>query len=225
MAERRAAVLLWLLLLSGAGSAWAAEAIGWDSLSAPERELLQEWEPRWASLPDEQQQRLRDNAQAWLRLTPEERAGFRARAGAWDALPAAERARRRERFEAFQRMPPEEQARLRREFQRFRGLPPEQRRRLREEFERMTPAERRAFLLGARARETAEVARRAFAFVPPEERPATLQMLREFLPEDRRRLRALAQRLPPPAREELRRELLARSVAERSAYLRERLGE
>ncbi len=89
----------------------------------------------------------------------------------------------------------------------------------------MSPAERRAFLMGARARETADVARRAFAFVPPEERPATLQMLREFAPEDRQRLRELAHRLGPAQREELRRDLLRRPPGERSAYLRDRLGQ
>ena len=87
----------------------------------------------------------------------------------------------------------------------------------------MTPGERRAFLLGARTRDMAEVARRAFAFVPPEERPATLQMLRDLVPEDRQRLRELARRLGPAERETLRKELLQIEPAARSAHLRARL--
>jgi hypothetical protein len=102
-------------------------------------------------------------------------------------------------------------------------LPPGQRRALREEFQRMGPEQRRAFLLGARARDTAEIARRVFAFVPPEERAATLLMLRELAPEDRKRLRELARRGGPEHREQLRLELLRRVPADRPAWIREQL--
>jgi hypothetical protein len=121
--------------------------------------------------------------------------------------------------------PPFQQAGIRHEFQRFGNLPPEQRHRLRAKFEQMPPSERRAFLLGARARELAEVARRAFAFVPPEERARTLEMLRDLPVEDRQRLRELTRRLSPAQREELRRALLQHDRDGRSGLLRERLGE
>jgi hypothetical protein len=210
----------WLLLgvlQSALAVAVAAEPVPWSALAPSEQELLAPWETRWPALNSEHQQRLRDNARAWLQLTPEEREQFKARIGAWEAMPPGERARLRERYEAFLLLPPEERQRLRRGFQRFRDLPPEQRRRLRQEFERMSPAERRAFLLGAQARDTADTARRAFAFVPPEERPATLQMLRELSREDRQRLRDLVPRLAPEQRDALRRDLLQRDPAQRSA--------
>lgn len=222
--RRRASA--WLLLLAlGFGPARAAESTMWADLSRPEQGLLAPWAERWPTLAPDQQQRLLGNARAWLKLSPEERAQFHARSGAWEALPPAQRARLRERYEAFQRLPPDEQARLKGEFQRFRQLPQGQRRALREKFERMTPEERRAFLLGARMRDTADIARRAFAFVPPEERPATLDMLRQLGREDRQNLRELVRRLGPGQREELRRELLARPAAERSGWIRQRLGQ
>jgi hypothetical protein len=128
----------------------------------------------------------------------------------------------RERYEVYRQMPAEDRVRLRQEFRRFRDLPPQHRARLREQFEQMSPAERRAFLMGAQAREAAAAARRAFAFVPPAERVDTWQMLRQLDPEARQLLRRIVSRLDPEERDALRRELLTTDPEGRLALLRER---
>ena len=222
--------LLWALCLLPA-LAVAQEApsgstqLAWDSLQAEQQALLAPFAERWDALPLGQRAQLLANAERLLELPEAERRLLKERMGQWQALPPAERARLRERFEAYRALTPEQQRRLRGEFQRFRDLPPAQRAELRQRFQAMSPAERRAFLLGARARDQAELARRAFAFVPPEQREATWEMFRQLSADDRQRLRRLVERMPPWRREQVRQTLLEMAPEARSDWLRQQLAQ
>ena len=228
MAAKRSPWVRWLTALVAGlcfACAQAQPSLPWSSLDAEQQEILSAFAARWEQMPLEQRAQLLANAERLRKLPPEQREQLKHKLDQWQAMPADERARLRERFQAFQAMPPGEQDRLRREFERFNNLPPQERQRLRREFEQMSPEQRRAFMLGAKARQAAEVARRLFAFVPPEERQATWDMLQRLSREDRRRMRELVRRMPPWQREELRKELLATPAEGRSDYLRQRLVE
>ncbi len=203
----------------------AAQTVAWDALAPAERDQLAAWREPWPKLQPEQQQRLLRNARHWLGLSEGERLALQHRVDAWNTLPAAERARIREHAAAFERLGPQERAALEASYRRAQTMAPVERDALRQEFEQLGPSERRTLLIGEAERELASVAQQAFAFVPSEEQPATLDMLRGLAPGDRTRLATLARRIGPEARSQLRRELLALSREQRSAYLRKRLGE
>lgn len=197
-----------------------SDPLSWDALDGEQQALLAPFSERWMQLPLGQRAQLLANAERLRRLPEAERAEVKQRLERWQSLPADERAGLRQRYEAFQALSPDQQRRLRHERQRFRDLPPEQRDALRQRFEQMGPRERRAFLLGAGARDQAEQAQRAFPFVPREERAATLEMFRLLEREDRQRLRRLIERMPPWRREEVRQSLLSMTPDARSAWLR-----
>lgn len=213
----------WWLAVALAAALPAAAQSAWESLPEAERALLAPWQGRWDTLDAEQRDRLRRNTRHWLGLDATQRAALQARLAAWDALPPAERARIRERAAAWQRMDEGERASLRASFGRLRAMAPIEREQLREAFAQLGTSERRTLLVAEDDLALAEVARRAFAFVPPDERGATLDMLRALPEADRTRLGELARRLDAAQRAQLRRELLAQPREARGAYVRQRL--
>ena len=220
MSDRRR--LAWLVLALCAALPAAAQS-GWDALPAEERALLAPWQTRWEALDAAQRERLRRNTRHWLSLDAAQRAQLQARLAAWEAMPPAQRAQIRERAAAWQRLAPSEQAALRASHAQVQAMAPVERAAMRDAFAQVGTSEKRALLVGENEQALAEVAREAFAFVPPDARGATLDMLRSLAPGDRELLATLASRIGPEQRDPLRRELLARPRAQRGAYLRERL--
>ena len=212
----------WLLVALAAS--WAAAAqTGWDVLPNEERALLAPWEARWDALEPAQREQLRRNTRHWLALDAAQRTALQSRLAAWDALPAAERARIREHAATWQQMSEEERAAVRASHARLQAMAPVERDAMRTAFDQLGTSERRALLVVGDERALAGVAQQAFAFVPPEERAATLDMLRAMPAAERERLATLARRIGPDERATLRRELLARPPPQRAAYVLERL--
>ena len=215
----RAIWLAWALALALP----AAAQSGWQSLPEAERALLAPWQARWDALDAAQRERLRRNTRHWLGLDAAQRAALTARLAAWDTLPPAQRTQTRAHAEAWERMDESQRARLRASRATLQAMAPVERDAMHAAFEQLGTSERRNLLVAQDELALAEVAQQAFAFVPPEERTATLDMLRGLLPAERLRLATLARRIGPDQRAVLRRELLAKPRSERGAYLRARL--
>ena len=143
---------------------------------------------------------------------------------AWDALPAAQRAQRRGPFAAWQSLSPDERERVRAAATRMAALSPEQQQALRDEFESLPPDVRQDWWLGPEIGPGFSQLRPLFAFVPEQDRPALLALLRALSPQARADLALLARRLPANERESLRRDLVAAPAAEREALIRARAG-
>jgi hypothetical protein len=103
------------------------------------------------------------------------------------------------------------------------ALSPTQAASLRAAFDALPPDERQDWWLGPGIGAGFAQLRPLFAFVPQDERPELLQMLRDLSPAAREDLALLATRLPANERESLRRELLAAPATERQAILERRL--
>lgn len=215
--------LLFVLALAAALPAVAAS--GWEDLAAAERELLAPWQSRWDTLDAAQRDRLLRNTRHWLGLDEAARVRLQARIAAWDALPPAERARIRERAVAWRAMDETERQALRLSRHALQAMAPIEREQLREAFAQLGTSQKQALLVAQDEQDLAQIARKAFAYVPPEERTATLEMLRGLSAQDRARLGELARRLGPDRRAELRRELLARPREQRAAHIQQRLAQ
>lgn len=218
MNRRRA----WLTLALAVALPAAAQS-EWQSLPEAERAVLAPWATRWDALDAAQRERLRRNTQHWLGLDRAQRAALEARLAAWDALPPAQRTRIREHAAAWEKMDEGQRAALRASRMRLQAMAPMERAALHVGFEQLGSSERRTLLVTEDALALAQIAQQAFAFVPPEERAATLDMLRTLPPADRLRLATLARRIGPEQRAELRKDLLATPREERAAYLRRRM--
>ncbi|SDE13450.1 DUF3106 domain-containing protein [Aquimonas voraii] len=178
-------------------------------------------------------------AESWPRLQPAQRAELWARARRWEALGEPERLRFEQRAAAYRSLPPLQRADLRERHARWAGFDAatqstlraleaglasataEEQSTLRAQFEALPEAVRRGLLAG-KTPELAELAREAFAFVPEEEREATVELLRGLGETEHGLLRRMARRLDPAAREALRAELLAAEPPARAALVRDR---
>ncbi len=125
----------------------------------------------------------------------------------------------RESYEKFKQLPPEQQQRIRQAFKRFGSLPPEQRENLREKFNQMSPAERKAFLLGAESQNRAGILREFMQSMPQEERRETRQALSPLNMEQRRTFIRTWRALPPDQRDAYRKRIVQMSPEERAAEL------
>lgn len=178
-------------------------------------------------------------AESWPRLQPAQRAELLARARQWQALGEPERQRFEQRAAAYQALAPLQRAELRERHARWAGFDAatqstlraleaglasataEEQAALRAQFEALPEAVRRGLLAG-KPPELAELAREAFAFVPEDEREATIELLRGLGETEHGLLRRMARRLDPAAREALRADLLAAEPLARAALVRER---
>ena len=94
----------------------------------------------------------------------------------------------------------------------------------REAFDALPAQAREPWWLGPALGEWFSPVQPLFAYVPQDQRPPLLAMLRALSPQARDDLALLARRLPAAERERLRRELLEAPAQEREALVRERLG-
>ena len=174
-------------------------------------------------LPPAAQAGVRENARRWDGFPPAEQAAFRQRAAQWDALPRAERDQRRERYQAWQALSPGERAQAQAAGAQYAAMAPDVQAAWRAQFEAMDRSERRGWLFGPSLGADYVALQPLLAQVPEAEHAALLRTLRSMTPQQRRDLGVLAQRTPPAARAELRRELVSVSASERGDWLWRRL--
>ncbi len=207
-AERRR-VLACVLGLVAVLSLAVATASEWDALEPEVRALLEPLRAGWTVLAPDARERVAGQARSWLAASTEEREALRERHRQWLEMPAAERLALRERLLAWQALDESERAALDAAHTRLTSMPASERDALRQRFEALAPDARRAYLLPPQRRAAVGLALRLFPFVPPDEREATLDLLVGLGDAGRAALDARSRRLPPAAREALRRELLA----------------
>ncbi|MFC7301751.1 DUF3106 domain-containing protein [Cognatiluteimonas weifangensis] len=195
--------LLWL--------ATAALALGAQDLSLP------------LSVPPPLQQQLRERQARWQALAPAQQQALQQRRRAWDALPLAERRERRERWQAWQALPPREQWQVRTAADAFAALPPAQQQALRAHYALLDAGTRHGWLLGPTLGAAYPRLQPLLLQVPAAQRAPLLAVLRTLTPAELDALAILAQRIAPPQRDALRRELISTSAANRAAWLRARL--
>jgi hypothetical protein len=157
------------------------------------------------------------------RPMPAPSGSLQQRIAAWDALPASERSLLRERWQAWQAMPATQRARVLDAAATLAALAPDAQQALRIEFAQLAPDERRGWLLGPQIGVAWPRLEPLLMQVPAAQREPLLAMLHALSPLELDDLATLAQRTPPQGRDELRRELLSTSQANRAAWLHERL--
>lgn len=174
-------------------------------------------------LPPALQRQLQARETAWQALGPAQRQALRARIAAWDALPLAQRRERRERWQAWQALPVAERLQLRTAAAAFAALLPAQQTALQASFAALDGSIRHGWLLGPTLGADYAQLQPLLQQVPALEREPLLNALRSMTAGERLDLAMLAQRTAPPQRDELRRQLLSTSAANRADWLRQRL--
>jgi hypothetical protein len=187
----------------------------------PALSALAPWALQWPHLLPAQRIELEQRAQQWEQMDAAARARFELRAQRFRELPPMARASLRERHARWLDFDAATRSTLRALEVGFGQAEAAQREVLRAQFEALPEAVRRGLLAG-KSPELAELAREAFAFVPEEEREATVALLRGLDEAEHSLLRRMARRLDAPARESLRSALLAAEPDARAGLIRER---
>lgn len=201
--------------------------IQFNALSSEQQSALQQFSKEWSSLDQQTRNRLLKGAERWQKMTPEQRKLAAERASRFAAMSEERRAELRERMRMLEQLSPQEKRQLRQAMLLFRQLPPQERQRLKQLYSQMNPEQRKAFLLGLKARigtRTNAASRterqRMWEQIPPADRRATMAMLRSFSRLERRQLGKHLQSLPEPARVDLLSRLRAMSEIQRAEFVR-----
>ena len=210
------ACLLWLVQVP-----LHADNSDWSTLDTGTRALLATWSGSWNTLDMASRTQLLANAKRWQAMDANARNAFLQRSLAWQALPPLERARRRARYAAWHGLAPDIQSQLRVAAARFAALPTAQQTDLRARFTALDGDQQQAWLLGPSMGGWIGQARSLFAYVPEDEREATLRMLESLSPDARSALFARAAKLPNAQREQLREKLLDVDPAQREVLLQQ----
>jgi hypothetical protein len=187
----------------------------------PALDALAPWAQQWPLLQAAQRAELLQRAQQWQQMDAGARERFAQRARDFGALSPMARAALRERHARWVEFDAATRSTLRALEVGFSRAETTQRQALRARFDALPEAVRRGLLAG-KSPELAELAREAFAFVPEEEREATVALLRGLGEAEHSLLRRMARRLDAPARESLRSALLAAEPGARAELIRER---
>lgn len=204
---------------AGARAEAAAEAAAPSPM--PALSALAPWALQWPHLLPAQRSELEQRALQWEQMDASARARFEQRARDFRELPPMVRASLRERHARWLEFDAATRSTLRALEVGFDQAGAAQRQALRAQFEALPEAVRRGLLAG-KSPELAELAREAFAFVPEEEREATVALLRGLDVAEHSLLRRMARRLDAPAREALRSALLEAEPGSRAGLIRER---
>ncbi|GAB2668047.1 DUF3106 domain-containing protein [Arenimonas aestuarii] len=194
------------------------------SLPANQRSLLAPLATTWPRLDPATRRQLIGQARHWLALDALSREQLRQRQAEWDNLPAADRATRRGHLAAWASLSAQEQAWVRATASAFAGSSAAEQTAAREAFEALPAQARDPWWLGPALGDWFSPVQPLFAYVPQDQRPPLLAMLRALSPQARADLALLAGRLPAAERERLRRALLDAPAEDREALVRERLG-
>ncbi|UHQ20325.1 DUF3106 domain-containing protein [Lysobacter sp. KIS68-7] len=176
-----------------------------------------------AHIPAPVQADLREQAALWTAWSPAQRTDFARRVAQWDAQPRERRAQWRVAYQAWRHLDPVAAEAVENAVQAFAQLAPEDQARLRAEFDALDATTQRGWLLGPAIGADYPKLQPLLAQMPESQHEAMLRMLRSMDSAQRADLAVLAQRVPPQAREELVRNVLSTSDANRAAWLRARL--
>lgn len=212
----------------GAGGVPAPEAApedepNFEALPGPQRTLLVALASTWSRLDPATRRELIGHASHWLALDGPAREALGRRLAEWDELPAAERAARRGHLAAWSSLSADEQAWVREIADGFLAGDAAAQSAAREAFEALPAQARENWWLGPALGEWFSPVQPLFAYLPEDQRPPLLAMLRALSPQARDDLALLAGRLPAAEREGLRRALLEAPPEAREALVRERL--
>ncbi len=196
-----------------------------EALPTDQRRLLASLASTWPRLDPATRRQLIGQAGHWLALDGPAREALRQRLAEWDGLPAADRAARRGHLAAWASLSPDEQAWVRESASRFVASDAAAQVAAREAFEALPAQAREPWWLGPALGEWFSPVQPLFAYVPEDQRPPLLSMLRALSPQAREDLALLARRLPAAERERLRRALLEAPEHEREALVHARLAQ
>lgn len=194
-----------------------------DLLAAPRELQLANDLPLLAWLQADADDALPTDAAIVPTPPPTEAIDMARRMQQWNRQSPQQRARQREAWAEWQALTDGERSTLRTVAQRFAALPADQQQALRERYAQLPFDARRGWHLGPQLGRDWPRVVALFAQVDDGERAALLRLLRDATPEDLDLLARLAQITPPEGRADLRRELLARTPAQRGAWLQARL--
>lgn len=199
----------------------AAMALAVFALAAMPPQLAQ----RMDHLPAGIQDMLRAHDTTWAALTPSQQDDVRRQMAAWDALPEAVRRDRREHWQAWRALPADQRLQVQAAAVAFAALPPQQQLPWRAAFAQADAGERHGWLLGPALGADFVALQPLLMQVPAGLRDPLLRTLRDMTPAERADLAVLAQRTPPQRREQLQRELVTTSAANRAGWLQSRLAQ
>lgn len=201
----------------------SADQPAFEALPAAQRSLLAPLASTWPRLDPATRRQLIGQAGHWLALDAASREALRQRLADWDELPAAERAAKRGHLAAWSNLSADEQAWVRETAAGFLADDAAGQAAARKEFEALPTQAREPWWLGPALGQWFSPVQPLFAYVPEDQRPPLLAMLRALSPQARADLALLAGRLPAAERERLRRALLEAPPDAREALVHERL--
>jgi hypothetical protein len=138
----------------------------------------------------------------------------------WSTLAPAQQRELRARYEAWKALDEDSRHRIRRAAVAVTQLPASKQQELRAQFENQDQMIRDGWWLGPELGALYPKLQPLFGFVPVEQRPAFLALLRQLDDGDRAQLALISQRTPPQDRDALRSELLAIPASQRAEWLR-----
>lgn len=199
--------------------------LGWNDLGSGERRWLAPAQAAWTALDPAARLALVEQVRDWEGKTSLQREELRERMRQWDSLDPREKARRRVGFSEWRLLSAGDQQRVRAAAATHDALPALQRQPLREQFAALPHDTQRLWALGpGLGQEFAPIAP-LFAFLPEDDRPRLLAVLRGLDGPARADLVTLAPRLDEKQRQELRRQLLSSPPTQRAALIRQRLAQ
>ena len=175
------------------------------------------------ALPPAQRAQVLERQARLDRLSTPARARLQQRFAAWEARSSEEQRALREAWSAWRALPPIEQALLRNAAATYAALSVDEQQALRARYDALDASERLGWRLGPVLGADYPQLHPLLAQVPEAQREPLLAALRAMTPGERADLAVLAQRTPPQARDELRRQLLSTDPAQRAAWLRRRV--
>ncbi len=219
------AFLSWLSASTEPTSPAKANAPESPSGQVPEqwRALLAPVADAWPTLDPASRSRFIAQATDWSARDAAARAALVQAVRSWDALPAPDRAHRRAPFTAWRALADGDRARISAAASHYAARSIAEQTDLRLQFAALPDDTQKLWRLGPALGPELTAMAPLFAFLPEDERPGLLSVLRSLDMDARRDLAVLAPRLGEAERAILRRELSAVPAAERAALIRARL--
>ncbi len=221
------AFLSWLSASTEPASPAQADAPESPSGQVPEqwRALLAPVADAWPTLDPASRSRFIAQATDWSARDAAARAALVQAVRSWDALPAPDRAHRRAPFTAWRALADGDRARISAAASHYAARSIAEQTDLRLQFAALPDDTQKLWRLGPALGPELTAMAPLFAFLPEDERPELLSVLRSLDIDARRDLAVLAPRLGEAERAILRRELSAAPAAQRAALIRARLAQ
>jgi hypothetical protein len=143
----------------------------------------------------------------------------------WATMSPQQQRQLRDRYAAWQSMPDGERQRVRQAAAALAALPEAERQALQERFQGIDQMQRDGWLLGPRLGALYAQLQPLFGYLPPAQREPVLAMLHQLDAAELEQLSRVSQRTPPQDRAALRTTLLGLTPAQRTAWLRQKVGQ